>query len=247
MVKYHQTSGEVYAGNALFEISKLRLQDKDFYEAYFNLKRAVDSNFNSKRLQLYKDFTEGVLYMIKRKMKKGVQILSDLLEVLVNNNKVKKDQKQLDYLKHQSYLYRAYGYVAIEKYEVALSDIRRARRLAKLDGATIYNKLLGKGILRMDHEDYIMATKYFTKASNKFSANKDPYCLYIISLVRSYSYSHESLCIDNEGKLGQVAKAKAFMDSAIDRCNAKLPSKVPSLYFFRGLLLFQMHQFYQAL
>jgi tetratricopeptide (TPR) repeat protein len=128
--------------------------------------------------------------------------------------------------------------VAIEKYEVALSDIRRARRLAKLDAATIYNKLLGKGILRMDHEDYIMATKYFTKASNKFSANKDPYCLYIISLVRSYSYSHEGLCIDNEGKLEQVAKAKAFMDSAIDRCNAKLPSKVPSLYFFRGLLLF---------
>jgi hypothetical protein len=118
-VKYHKESGEVYAGNALFEISKLRLHDKDFYEAYFNLKRAVDSNFNSKRLQLYKDFTEGVLYLIKRKIKKGVQILSDLLEVLVNS-KNKKDQRQLDYLKHQSYIYRAYGYVAIEKYEVAL-------------------------------------------------------------------------------------------------------------------------------
>lgn len=72
MVKHHSASGEVYAGNALFEIAKLRLRDKDFYEAYFNLKRAVDSNFNSKRLQLYKDFTEGVLYLIKRKIKKGV-------------------------------------------------------------------------------------------------------------------------------------------------------------------------------
>ncbi len=41
---------EVYSGNALFEIAKLRLFDKDFYEAYFNLKRAIDSNFNSKRL-----------------------------------------------------------------------------------------------------------------------------------------------------------------------------------------------------
>jgi tetratricopeptide (TPR) repeat protein len=37
------------------------------------------------------------------------------------------------------------------------------------------------------------------------------------------------------------------MDAAIDRCNAKLPSKVPSLYFFRGLLHFQMHMLYQAL
>lgn len=85
-MKYHQSNGgEVYAGNALFEIARLRLHDKDFYEAYFNLKRAIDSNFTSKRLQLYKDFTEGVLYLIKRKIKKGVQILSDLLEVLVNN------------------------------------------------------------------------------------------------------------------------------------------------------------------
>ena len=91
VVKHHNTNGEVYAGNALFEIAKLRLNDKDFYEAYFNLKRAVDSNFNSKRLQLYKDFTEGVLYLIKRKIKKGVQILSDLLEVLVNT-KDKKDK-----------------------------------------------------------------------------------------------------------------------------------------------------------
>ncbi len=109
----------MYSGNALFEIAKLRLKDKDFYEAYFNLKRAIDSNFNSKRLQLYKDFTEGVLYLIKRKIKKGVQILSDLLEILVNN-KEKKDRKQIDYLKHQAFMYRAYGYVAIEKYEVAL-------------------------------------------------------------------------------------------------------------------------------
>lgn len=114
----------------------------------------------------------------------------------MNNNKVKKDQKQLDYLKHQSYIYRAYGYVAIEKYEIAMKDIRRAKKLAKIDQATIYNKLLGKGILRMDHEDYLMATKYFTKASSKFTANKDPYCLHIISLVRSYTYSHAGLCID---------------------------------------------------
>lgn len=59
VVKYHQN--EVYSGNALFEIAKLRLEEKDFYEAYFNLRRAIDSNFNSKRLQLYRDFTEGVL------------------------------------------------------------------------------------------------------------------------------------------------------------------------------------------
>jgi len=78
---------EFYAGNALFQIAKLRLRQKDYYEAYYCLKRATDNNFSSKRMTMYKDFTEGVLYLIKRKIKKGVQILSDLLEILVNKEK----------------------------------------------------------------------------------------------------------------------------------------------------------------
>jgi len=31
---------------------------------------------------LLKDFTEGVLYLEKQKTKKGIQILSDLIEIL---------------------------------------------------------------------------------------------------------------------------------------------------------------------
>jgi tetratricopeptide (TPR) repeat protein len=102
--------------------------------------------------------------------------------------------------------------VAIEKYEIALSDIKKAKKIGKLDQASIYNKLLGKGILRMDLEDYLMATKYFTRASTKFSLNKDPYCLYIISVVRSYSYSMADLTVDNELKKEKVMNAKIFMD-----------------------------------
>ena len=44
---------------------------------------------------MYKDFTEGVLYLIKRKIKKGVSILTDLLEILINKDKseVKKEDE----------------------------------------------------------------------------------------------------------------------------------------------------------
>lgn len=79
--------------------------------------------------------------------------------------------------------------MAIEKYEMAIEDIKKAKQLKKVDSATLYNKSLGKGILRMDHEDFIMASKYFLKASAKFPSNKDPYCLMIIAIVHSYSYS----------------------------------------------------------
>ena len=83
---------EFYAGNALFQIAKIRLKQKDYYEAFYSLKRASDNNFASKRMDLYRNFTEGVLYLIKRKIKKGVQILSDLLEILINKDRDEKSK-----------------------------------------------------------------------------------------------------------------------------------------------------------
>jgi hypothetical protein len=60
------------------------IRQRDIVNANEFIQRAVDNNFSSKRLNLYKDFTEGVVYLMKRKIKKGVQILTDLLEILVN-------------------------------------------------------------------------------------------------------------------------------------------------------------------
>ena len=86
--------------------------------------------------------------------------------------------------------------MAIEKYEQAIDDINKARAMRKVDQASLYNKLLSKGILRMDHEDFILATKYFQKASIKFPLNKDTYCLTVIGTVGSYSYTHSQIFID---------------------------------------------------
>ena len=48
------------------------------------------------------------------------------------------DKEMYDYLIFNIYVYRAYGYVAIEKYEHALDDFRRAKRITPfaLDKAT---------------------------------------------------------------------------------------------------------------
>ena len=100
------------------------------------------------------------------------------------------------------YTYRSYGYVAIEKYEHVLEDLREAKRISAshIDKATIYNKWLSRGILKMDTEEYLMASKYFGKASIRFKENKDAFCLNVISIVRSYSFSMKGLYIDNEQK-----------------------------------------------
>jgi hypothetical protein len=56
----------------------------------------------------------------------------------------------------------------------------------------------------MDHEDYLMASKYFTKAWKKFPQNKDPYCLQVISVVCSYSFSLSGYSIDQQIKYDKV-------------------------------------------
>lgn len=107
-----------------------------------------------------------------------------------------------DYLIFNIYMYRSYGFVAIEKYEHALDDLRKAKKISPnmINKASIYNKWLSRGILKMDTEEYLMASKYFSKASLRFPENKDSFCLNAISIVRSYSYSLSGHYIDDSIK-----------------------------------------------
>ena len=176
---------EFWILNALYLIAKINIADKNFIDAHFALTRAIDNHFQSKRLTLLHDFTEGVLYLIKRKIKKGIQKLSDLIEILKEN----------DTLYMLAMNYRSYGYVAIEKYELALLDIKKIKK-DQLEPESLYNKYLSKGIIKMDNEDYLMASKYFNKAWKIFHLNKDAYCLQVISIVKSYTFSLEGYNID---------------------------------------------------
>lgn len=104
-----------------------------------------------------------------------------------------------DYLIFNIYIYRSYGYVAIEKYEHALQDLNKAKQISpkSMHKSSVYNKWLSRGILKMDTEEYLMASKYFGKASLRFPENKDSFCLNAISIVRSYSYSMADQFIDD--------------------------------------------------
>ena len=152
-----------------------------------------------------------------------------------------------DYLIFYIYVYRSYGYVAIEKYEHALEDLSKAKKISphSIDKATIYNKWLSRGILKMDTEEYLMASKYFGKASLRFPSNKDAFCLNAISIVRSYTYSMAGKYIDSQIKCEKVQQTKQFLDVAIQCCCKE--QRQASLFFFRGLLNYQLHNFYDAL
>lgn len=70
----------------------------------------------------------------------------------------------------------------------------------------------------MDTEEYLMASKYFGKASLRFPDNKDSFCLNAISIVRSYSYSMADKFIDDVQKQGKLEQTLEFMNVAINCC-----------------------------
>jgi tetratricopeptide (TPR) repeat protein len=149
--------------------------------------------------------------------------LGDLSTVNEKANQIasgKFTQEMYDYLIFNIHVYRSYGYVAIEKYEHALEDLKKAKKINPrgIDKSTIYNKWLSRGILKMDTEEFLMASKYFGKASLRYPSNKDAFCLNAISIVRSYSYSMHNIFIDSKPKQEKIKETLEFMNVAIKCC-----------------------------
>jgi len=263
-------SNEPYLSwNALLEIAKLRIKESDFYEAHYNLKRIALFNFKSIKLDQYQTFTEGVLYLIKRKVKKGVQLLTSLLEssnskdtssvttlkpkmreqTIVSTSTLHAEQTSKDnldfFMKPLVYIYRAYGYIATESYEKAISDLITASKITKLDLWSQYNKLLAIGFSKLLKNWYEEAQGIFKKAAfGDFEKNKEPYLLQVISLISSVTYpdnNNDIINVDNPQKTKVVEEAVKILDSAIDKNKEDL-----TLYYYRGLALFYLHKFFDA-
>lgn len=183
-----------YAGNALYEMTKIRIKQKDFYEAFFTLQRAVDMKFDSQRLLLYKDFTEGVLYLIKRQGDKGVEIMTNLFKTLEKftqsdqhpNSKSNKNvmAPTVHTLMYNSFIYRAYGHLFNGDYNDGYSDLKNAKKYDRLDKASEYNEIVAKAILwTHDSKEYSFAHELLESAKEKFPDNKDPYLLQSLNII----------------------------------------------------------------
>lgn len=63
-------------------------------------------------------FTEGVIFLMKRKTKTGLKLLTGLIEKIQQSNQ----ETQNDYITPLVYIYRAYGYFTQDEYGKALKD-----------------------------------------------------------------------------------------------------------------------------
>lgn len=61
-----------YVAKAVEEILKIRINEKDFYEAYHVVARADNLDINRQFVDDWKTFVEGTLLLMKKKYKEGV-------------------------------------------------------------------------------------------------------------------------------------------------------------------------------
>jgi tetratricopeptide (TPR) repeat protein len=88
------------------------------------------------------------------------------------------------------------------------------------------------------------AEGFFKKASfGDFKKNKEPYLLQIISLIKSVTYAdnNDIINVDIPSKRKAILKAIKVLNIGIEQNPDDL-----SLYYYRGLLLFYLHKFFDA-
>ena len=97
---------------SLYEIARIKIEQRNFYEAYHTLQRATLLELEEKAFSKLKLFTEGVIHLMKRKFEEGVTNLTDVI----------KKQEVGDHFLPMAFNYRAYGYFCCSKTKVKLSN-----------------------------------------------------------------------------------------------------------------------------
>ena len=64
---------------SIYEITKIKIEHRDYYEALYTLERAQHLDIEEKVIRKFKLFTDGVTEMMKKNYEEGIIILTKLL------------------------------------------------------------------------------------------------------------------------------------------------------------------------
>lgn len=106
-------------------------------------------------------FTEGVIFLMKRKTKTGIKLLTSLIEKISSPT----SPQQTDYITPLVYIYRAYGHFISDDYSKALKDYIKSNQLKTLNNQAYYNMIMCQGLKALEKKDFEHAITFFTKSS----------------------------------------------------------------------------------
>ncbi|EGR34644.1 hypothetical protein IMG5_005100 [Ichthyophthirius multifiliis] len=208
---------------ALYQIAKIKIELRDFYQAFHTITRAEFLDVDKKALEKFRIFTDGVTFLMKRKYQEGIENLSKLV----------KGYNLGDFLKPLVYTYRSYGYFCLGKHQKALLDLQTVEN--KLEKCSNYNKYICEGILSAQNNQFEQAMNFFNKANKLFSQKMEPFFYKAMTLVR---FTNKLIPKTDEQKRIQYKQnALKNLDKGIE-----LNDQNANIYFHRGVLRFSLNQ-----
>lgn len=93
---------------------KIKVEDKDFYEAFHILNRTNNIDINKEIIEEWRLFIEGTLFMMKKKYREGIATYYSLLGLPLYSSRyeqivVKKNKERYEFIKPLVHLYKAFG------------------------------------------------------------------------------------------------------------------------------------------
>lgn len=159
---------------SLYEIAKIKIEQRDFYAAYHTLNRADFLDTEKTYLEKFRLFTEAVIFLMKRKFP----------ESLVNFQSIQQNHSLNEFLKPLFYAYRAYGHFCLSHHQKALEDYKSlAECTGSLDPGAQYNRLLCEGILRVQQLQFERGVEFFERAGKVYPRKMEPVFYHAVTLI----------------------------------------------------------------
>ena len=95
------------SSRALFKLGKIKLRQKDYYEAHFDFKRIKNPN---PKIELYRILVDGIVSLMKKKHKIGTKYLTSI------ESKITVFKSNIRFIYHT---FKAYGYMTQHKFSVS--------------------------------------------------------------------------------------------------------------------------------
>ncbi|CAD8205734.1 unnamed protein product [Paramecium octaurelia] len=211
---------------SLIEIAKIKIDQKDFYSAYYTLQRVDHLDVEKASIIDLKQFTEGVIFLMKRKYKDAIIIFTELI------NK----QQFGEFIKKHIFVYRAYGFISVNKHQNALKDFNYISNFYPLDPPQLYNKVICEGVVMTQQNYFEKAQSLFQKASQIIPGKMEPHFYKALTLIQFVS----KLQMNGKDKL--IKNALKYLDKAVT-----LNDNSSNLLYHRGIIRFYFGQLELAL
>ncbi|CAK93981.1 unnamed protein product (macronuclear) [Paramecium tetraurelia] len=218
-IKYNNSKKAV--SKSIYEQAKILIQQKDFYEAQYQLRRAEHLDVDKTVIENIKQFTEGVILLMKKQFEEGVSQLTELLS----------NHQEEDFLRRLIISYRSYGYFCLSQYQRSLQDLES---LDQLEKPSIYNKFILEGIMATVSNQFELSLGYFVKASKLMPKKMEPYFYRAVAIVKFYC---QLIPKDDE------VKKNKFLNDAIKLLNLAVKlNENSNLLYCRGIILFSLNR-----